>query len=509
MRLSELASALRRCGVTCEVAGGDTEVRAIVSDSREVKPGALFVALPGTKTDGLRYVEDAVRAGAAAVAYTGAHKIEANVPALLVDDAPAAAGLLAAAFLSFPAGRLDLVGVTGTNGKTSCTYLLESIWAAAGERPGVVGTVSVRWPGHERSATITTPAAVDLQYLLQEMARAGATCAAIEVSSHALAQKRVAGCTFAAAIFTNLTRDHLDYHGDEERYFSAKSSLFFDYLRADGIAVINLDDPYGARLARALAGRAKVLGFSSAGAAGAYARPLDVTVGLDGLRGRIRVGNDEIVLACPLLGRVNLENCLAAVAVAHGLGVGIDRIEEGLRACRPVPGRLERVDCARPSVLVDYAHTPDALARVLDAVRDLCQGRTIVVFGCGGDRDRGKRPLMARAAAERAHVCILTSDNPRSEDPLAILREIESGLSERMVKRSAAELAAVDAGGYTVEPDRARAIALALELACADDVVVVAGKGHETYQEVAGVRRPFDDRAVVRELRAQGRAAAR
>jgi UDP-N-acetylmuramoyl-L-alanyl-D-glutamate--2,6-diaminopimelate ligase len=502
VKISVLATELSARGVRCtRVGAGDPAVCGVTSDSRFVAHGDLFIALPGAKTDGSRFVSDALRAGAHAVACKPGVTLPAGVPGLVVDDPARACGQLAAVVYGDPARRLTLVGVTGTNGKTSCTYLLESMWSAAGEPAGVIGTVSIRWPGHEEKAAMTTPDAPLLQSKLRAMVEAGCTCAAIEVSSHALSQYRVEGCEFNGAIFTNLTRDHLDYHGDEETYFSAKAALFLDHLRADGVAVLNADDPYAMRLANRLPGK-RIRTFSIRPNADAWAVPLDVRCELNGLRGRIRLGEETLRVETMLIGLPNLANVLAAAALARSLGVPVDAVEGGIRARPPVPGRLERVGRGTPVVLVDYAHTPDALERTLATTREMTRGRLIVVFGCGGDRDRGKRPIMGRAAATAADVCVLTSDNPRSEDPLDILRSIEEGFQGRATKCSVHELSEPGASGYAVEPDRERAIAAALALAQAADVVVIAGKGHEDYQEVAGVRRAFDDRQVVQRLQA-------
>ena len=464
MKISVLATELSARGVRNRRVGTvDPDVRGVTCDSRSVAHGDLFVALPGRKTDGSKFVAAAVSAGASAIACAPEATLPADVSGLVVDDLARACGQLAAVVYGDPARRLTLAGVTGTNGKTSCTYLLESMWSAAGEAAGVIGTVSIRWPGHEEKAAMTTPDAPLLQSKLHAMVEAGCTSAAIEVSSHALSQYRVEGCEFHGAIFTNLTRDHLDYHGDEETYFSAKAALFLDHLCSDGVAVLNADDPYAMRLANRLPGK-RVRTFSVRREADAWAVPLDVRCGLDGLHGRIRLGDETLHLETMLIGLPNLANVLAAAALARSLGVPLDAVESGVRARLPVPGRLERVGRGTPVVLVDYAHTPDALERTLATTREMTRGRLIVVFGCGGDRDSGKRPIMGRAAAVAADVFVLTSDNPRSEDPLDILRAIEEGVADHATKRSAHELEGSRARGYAVEPDRERAIALALAL---------------------------------------------
>ena len=499
MRISELSTRLRERGFRTDTTGPDAEVTGATSDSRRVAAGDIFVALPGARTDGARFTADALAAGAVAVACIpgGAPP---DAPALLVDDIARAAGHLASLVYGEPGRTLELVGVTGTNGKTSCTYLLESIWLAAGIDPGVIGTVSVRWSGHEETAAMTTPAASDLQRALAAMIEAGVAAAAVEISSHALSQHRAAGCAFDAAIFTNLTRDHLDYHGDAESYFEAKASLFLEHLAADGVAVLNADDSYAMRIANRLEA-AQVRTFSTEHGASTYAHVRDVKIGLEGIDARVALGADEIRVDTCLVGLPNLANVLAAAAAAHARGIAVDAIEAGIHKCRPVPGRLERVGSALPVVFVDYAHTPDALERTLATARTLARGRLIVAFGCGGDRDRGKRPMMGAIAARGADVCVLTSDNPRSEEPAAIVAEIEAGVDGIMPESTFERLADPKAHGYAVEVDRERAIEAALALASPDDVVVIAGKGHETYQEVAGVRRHFDDREVVARLR--------
>jgi UDP-N-acetylmuramoyl-L-alanyl-D-glutamate--2,6-diaminopimelate ligase len=502
VRLSALVSQLATRGFESEHLGADADVSNVTSDSRAVVPGDLFVALPGARTDGSRFIAQARSRGAAAVACAAGGPI--GVPTLVVRDIARAAGYIAAAVYDHPAQRVQLVGVTGTNGKTSCTYVLESIWRAAGERAGVIGTVSVRWPGREEKAAMTTPAAADLQRTIRAMADAGCRCVAMEVSSHALDQHRAAGCSFSAAVFTNLTRDHLDYHGDEESYFAAKAKLF-DHLSDGGVAVLNADDAFSMRIASRLPA-ARVRTFSLRPDANAWAKPLAVDCGLAGLRGTIRVGTDTIEVRTRLVGAPNLANVLAAAATARALGVVPAAIAAGIAACAAVPGRLERVGTGFPVVLVDYAHTPDALERTLATVRDMTPARLIVVFGCGGDRDKGKRPLMGGAAARIADVAVLTSDNPRSEDPLAILADIERGIEAGCPRLAPERLRA--ARGYAVQPDRETAISLALGIAREADVVVVAGKGHEDYQEIAGVRRPFDDRQVVARLQAGVRASA-
>jgi UDP-N-acetylmuramoyl-L-alanyl-D-glutamate--2,6-diaminopimelate ligase len=482
MRLAELLAALDEAGT---LEGRDVEVGGVAIDSRRVQPGDVFFALPGLRTDGRRHVGEALARGASAVVGVDAADA-AGVPVVHAAAPRRLLGRLAARLAGDPSADLVLVGVTGTNGKTTTTYLLESIWHAAGRRPGVIGTVAYRFAGTRRPALFTTPEAPELQATLAEMRAAGTTDVALEVSSHALAQERVAGCRFDAAVFTNLTRDHLDFHGDAERYYAAKARLFGELLPASGkpdpVAVVNVDGPGGARLAAEVPTRCVRVGR----APGADVRPLGAETTLAGMRGAIALGGHRLAFTSPLVGAAHLENVLGAAATAWALGIDPDAIARGLAALTPPPGRLEQIAGPGFTVVVDYAHTPDALARALAVLRPLVSGRLITVFGCGGDRDRGKRPLMGEAAAHGSDVVVLTSDNPRTEDPLRILAEIEEGVRRAGV------------GEHVVEPDRRAAIAVALGLARPGDLVLVAGKGHEDYQIVGTERRHLDDREEVR-----------
>jgi UDP-N-acetylmuramoyl-L-alanyl-D-glutamate--2,6-diaminopimelate ligase len=507
MKLRELVARAGARGLDAELRDDSAEgvvVGGIRVDSRLVEPGDLFVAIPGTRQDGAAFVADARRRGAAAVACDAAHA-PAGFPSVIAADPAAAAGYLASSFHDDPSEAFELVGVTGTNGKTSCTYLLEAVWLAAGRRPGVIGTIAQRCPAFERRSSMTTPSAVDLQHLLADLRGAGCDTVAMEVSSHALDQRRVAGCRFRGALFTNLTRDHLDYHVTEEAYFAAKASLFHRWLDpAAGVAVLNADDARVVTLAAQLVSH-DVWTTSTTPGVPARAVVVSADCRLEGTYAVFDLDGTRIEVRSPLVGAANLANLLSVAALARGLGVESAAIAAGLSACAAVPGRMQRVmpppDSApgpRPAVFVDYAHTPDALQRSLEALDEHCRGRVVVVFGCGGDRDRGKRPVMGRIAAELADVAVLTSDNPRSEDPHAILAEIEAGIGAGMARCSAAELAGPTTGGYLVEADRLTAIETAIAVASAEDVVLVAGKGHEDYQETAGVQRHFDDREVVR-----------
>ncbi len=472
------------------------DVRSLAVDSRKVGPGALFAALKGVLADGADFAPQAVLGGAAAV--LSDRELDVAPAALVVARDPRRAFSQAASrFHGEPSKQMRLIGVTGTNGKTTTAYLVEQIAAALGLRTGLIGTVESRWPGGSAAATHTTPESHELQELLVRIAKAGAQLVSMEVSSHALAQERVAGCTFAAAAFTNLTRDHLDYHGTLEAYFEAKARLFRELLPAGAPAVLNLDDARLAELARERPGS---IGFTTRGAAGARLEARGLSSDLEGIRFDLRGGFGEARIESPLIGAHNAENLLAALGLLLGLGMPMEELAAAASLARGAPGRLERVpDPGGRVVLVDYAHTDDALARVLDAVRAAAGGkaRILCVFGCGGDRDRGKRPLMGQAAARRADLVVVTSDNPRTEDPLTILADIEPGLSKHKRKMGISD-ARAGRDGYCVIPDRSAAIELALRCARPGDAVVIAGKGHEDYQIVGTEKRSFDDRVEAR-----------
>jgi UDP-N-acetylmuramoyl-L-alanyl-D-glutamate--2,6-diaminopimelate ligase len=459
------------------------EVGSIHYDSRKVQPGSMFVAIRGLVADGNSFIDSARRKGAVAV--VSELPAQGDHPWLQVPDARSALALLAAALFANPAAALELVGVTGTNGKTTTTYLIEAGLAAAGRKAGLIGTVQYRTGDRVVDATRTTPESSDLQALLREMVDAGCSYAVFEVSSISLALKRVAGCAFKAAVFTNLTRDHLDFHGDMDRYFQAKRLLFEEQLRPDGVAVLNSDDDRVRELGPSL--RRRVLTF-------ALGRPADITteeldISLAGVRFRARTPAATFDVRSPLIGRFNVQNLLGAIGALVALDVPPEAIQAGLAACAGVPGRLERVSVGQDfTVVVDYAHTDDGLKKLLEAVRELKPGRIITVFGCGGDRDRTKRPLMGAVAARLSDVVVVTSDNPRSESPEAIIDEIRRGINGGKKPES------------TFIVDRREAIAHALSLAGSGDIVVIAGKGHETYQVVRDRTLPFDDREVAKEL---------
>jgi UDP-N-acetylmuramoyl-L-alanyl-D-glutamate--2,6-diaminopimelate ligase len=453
---------------------GNPLVEDVVYRTADVTAGALFCAVRGTRVDGHDFAPQAVAAGAVAV--LAERRLDLPVPQVLVPSVREAMGPVAAELFGHPARELTMAGVTGTNGKTTTTYLLESIFRAAGLAPGVIGTTGVRLDGRPAPLDRTTPEAPDLHRLLRRMAEEGVRAVAMEVSSHGLEQHRVGGVRFDVAVFTNLSQDHLDYHGTLERYLAAKARLFTPELAER--AAVNADDEAG----RTLAGRGLPT-ITYAIDTQADIRATDVHVTAEGVS--FRAGDLEVTSR--LRGRFSVYNCLAAVAAARQLGIEDGAIAQGIAALPGVPGRIEPVEAGQEFlVLVDYAHTPDSVENVLAAARALAARRLIVVLGCGGDRDRGKRPLMGEAATRAADLTVVTSDNPRSEDPLAIIAEIEPGARR-------------GGGEFVVEPDRRVAIRLALARAGAGDVVVIAGKGHESGQEFADRTIPFDDRTVARE----------
>jgi len=487
---------LAGCGA--ETSGGakaNVEVTGLALDSRAVKAGDLFFALPGARADGAQFAQDAVKAGAAAV--VAEKKLDVKAPCFVVSAGGGrkAAALAAANFYKKPAAELVLLGVTGTNGKTTTTYLLESICAAGGATTGLIGTIRYKYAGKTIDPSHTTPDAIALHKLLREMVDAGTDTVVMEVSSHALAQDRVHGLTFRAAAFTNLTRDHLDYHRDLEDYFQAKRRLFSDYLSPGGVGVVNGDDTYAARLYNELRGQKRMAWkFSRVGNGEISAADVELT--LNGIKATLKTPAGDIPVKSALVGPHNLENILAATGMALGAGYSRRDVQDGIERCKQVPGRMERVDAGGVTALIDYAHTDDALRRALESARTVGRGRVIVVFGCGGDRDKGKRPLMGAAAAEGADLAVVTSDNPRTEDPDHIISEIIPGLEKGGLRRMSAGKAKAGEKGYLVEVDRKAAIELAAQLAKQGDLIVVAGKGHEPYQEIDGERHPFNDRAV-------------
>lgn len=498
------------------------KISAITSDSRLVKPGSLFVAVPGFSIDGHDFVDEAVAKGCAAVMVErGNYDIgsyhDPNTALIEVNDTRAALGQVAASFYGHPAQEMKLIGITGTNGKTTTTYLLEAMIKEAGGNPGVIGTVNYRYNGLEVPAPFTTPEAVTLQKLLRRMADNGVTHVIMEVSSHALEQKRLQGLLFDVAVFTNLSRDHLDFHGDMESYFFSKRKLFFEYLKKDGKAVVidstglggaeenvETESDWGNRLVEELLDSAEWQSLSkkdedivTCGMTNTKIHVESFKDSLDGIEAEIITPAGYFHLNSSLVGEFNLKNLLGVIGVGLAMGIDLDVIERGLGKANKTPGRLERVECGKKvGVFVDYAHTPDALKNVLKTLRTLVTGRLIVVFGCGGDRDQGKRPLMGEVVGRLADVALVTSDNPRSESPAKILKEIEFGLQNSDLKRMRAEALLSRPGlrGYDIIESRREAIAVALRYAKPGDLVLISGKGHEDYQITSAGKIFFDDR---------------
>jgi UDP-N-acetylmuramyl-tripeptide synthetase len=507
--LAALLAALPNEGLVVQ---GDASVAvsAVSADSRRVMPGTLFVALPGARTSGLEYVGEASARGAAAVALPvdadlRGLAIGQSLPIVRCASAQRFVALAASQLAGRPSERMRVVGITGTSGKTTTSYLLESIFRAGGHSPGVVGTIEYRFPGHHEDAPLTTPDAVALQALLARMLAAQVSHVAIEVSSHALAQDRATGVAFDVGIFTNCSRDHLDYHGDMDDYLAAKARLFRELLPASGKAsraVLNVEDARVMSLAGSLAVPVTTFGR------GGDVSCVKLVTDMSGMRGTIDLGGVRMPFATRMIGAPHLANILAAAAAARELGFAAAVIQAGIESLTGVPGRLEGVRAGQPfAVVVDYAHKPDALERSLASLRELTSGRLIVVFGCGGDRDKGKRPLMGEIAGRLADLVIVTSDNPRTEEPMAIIDAIEAGV-RAAARTPVASLALGQTGladGYVVVPERRAAIALAIQAARAGDLVLIAGKGHEDYQIVGTTKQHLDDREEARTaLRARG-----
>lgn len=465
--------------------GADTvNVTSLCYDSRRATAGSLFFALPGEHASGAEFAADAIARGASAVV-SAAQIRDCSIPVALVPDARSAMAEIARVFYNDPASALRCVGVTGTNGKTTTAFLVKHLLDSARMRCGLLGTIRYVVGNEAFPAARTTPESADVQELLSRMLAAGDRAVAMEVSSHALVQNRVSGIEWDAAIFTNLTQDHLDYHKTMEAYFAAKASLFqsmFEQKGKRGKSIVNLDDRYGTRLIEMLPRQAKPITYGL-GVAADF-RAVDPRSDVNGTQYKLEAKGRQYLVRLPLIGRFNVYNSLAALAAASALGLELRAAVQALANAPQVPGRLERVPARRNfGVYVDYAHTDDALTNVLGTLRELGPRRLIVVFGCGGDRDRAKRPLMARAAEQLADYAILTSDNPRSEEPERILADMKTGLR---------------GSAHEIVVDRREAIYRAIALAEAGDIVLIAGKGHENYQEVNGTRTPFDDVSVAR-----------
>jgi len=483
--IGAIASAQNEAGLLVEQRGStNVVITDVTDDSRVVTDGALFIAVKGTERDGHDYLAAAAESGAVAAIVEDASRTD--LPALVVNDGRRAAAIAAAAFFDWPARDLQLVGVTGTNGKTTTVNMLRHLLDSDTARSASIGTLGIAIGSEAETLAggggLTTPGPVELQRVFRALLDAGVRRVAMEVSSHSLDQRRVEGVSFDVGVFTNLTRDHLDYHGTMEKYFAAKSRLI-EHLRPHGTVVYNLDDPAWA----ALETERRRVSFSER-VTTAEVHAEDVRFNARGSEWVLCLAGEREPVRLPLIGDFNVINALGAAAAAYALGLPAARIAGALSTMPQVPGRLE-VLRSSPTVLRDYAHTPDALERALDAVRPFVDGRLIVVFGCGGDRDRGKRPVMGSIAEQKADLAIVTSDNPRTENPERILDDIEGGMTRRNHER--------------IE-DRRGAIARALDIAAPDDVIVLAGKGHETYQVRGMIKYPFDEKIIVRELSVAG-----
>jgi UDP-N-acetylmuramoyl-L-alanyl-D-glutamate--2,6-diaminopimelate ligase len=503
MRLPLLMKEIELLGIEGDP---DGDVRSVCYNSGQCERESLFVAIPGIRTDGHRFIGDALTRGARFIVHERDFVPPPGVTSIRVRDSRQVLGRLGRNFFGHPSASLCLIAVVGTNGKTTITYLLEAILRAAGHSVGVLGTVDYRYGESHFPAPNTTPESFEMQRILREMADHGVTHVVSEVSSHAIDLRRVDDCAFDLGIFTNLTQDHLDYHKTMESYFRAKRRFFSEVLPGGGKnrprgMIVNGDDPWGERIIREVAGGRLTYGLDN---------PCDVTaapfsLSLDGIEATIRLEGEALDIASPLMGRFNLYNILAAAAAARAIAIPKEAIRTGIGGLAQVPGRLEKVSAAgQPAVFVDYAHTDDALRRVLENLSGFRAGpagdtgRLITVFGCGGDRDRGKRPLMGGAATTLSDFAIVTSDNPRTEEPLSIIREIETGIRAPKFTDIAA-WSKQGQKGYVVMPDRREAIAAAIGHAGAADIVLIAGKGHEDYQIVGTRKFPFDDRETARE----------
>jgi UDP-N-acetylmuramoyl-L-alanyl-D-glutamate--2,6-diaminopimelate ligase len=477
----------------------DPEISSLHFNSREVQPGGLFVAIPGLKFDGHEYIDSAVIRGAAAV--ISQKPLALNVWNIEVEDTRKALATLSSHFYGNPSEHLKIIGITGTNGKTTTAFIIEKILLQAGFSVGVMGTLNCRFGGKIMDLSMTTPESLDLHRILAEMLADGVTHVVMEASSHAIFLNRIDACWMDVAVFTNLTQDHLDFHGNMEDYWQTKKSLFTEHLakgpkKNKAIAVVNCNDPQGKNLFKELPSALSV-GFDDC----CHLWPEIIRKDQNGMEGVISTPEGMFKFETPLIGQYNVENMLCAAGACLALGLPLNIIRSGIESVEFVPGRLQSIPNGMDRfVFVDFAHTPDALENVLLTLRNLTTDRIICVFGCGGDRDREKRPLMGQIAASLANICIITSDNPRCEDPMAIIENILSGVKKQGLSPFSPEDAinATTARGYVVEPDRSKAIDLAIRISRHWDMILIAGKGHETYQIIGNQTVPFDDRLIAK-----------
>ncbi len=457
----------------------DIEVADITAHSKEVKPDSIFVALRGHRTNGALYIEEAVKNGAVCVIAEEEVSVPESITVVRVKDARKAMAQIAAKFYGNPSKSLNLIGITGTNGKTTTSYLVASCLKKQGAKVGIVGTIGYRLEDQLIPAPLTTPDCLTLQRLFKQMKENGIKDVVMEVSSHSLVCQRVAGCEFKIAVFTNLSQDHLDFHKDMETYYEAKKVLFKHHLDPEGKAIINLDDRWGKRLLNELNGQ-RVITYGMSSEADVFVE--GYCLSLEGIEAKIITPLGKLEISSELIGRPNLYNILAAAAAAIGLGIPLNQIKLGLEDVKGVPGRLERIE-GKVDVIIDYAHTPDALNQVLRTLRPLCKGNLITVFGCGGDRDKGKRPIMGQIASELSDFVIVTNDNPRTEPSRQIIQDIEMGIKKDKP--------------YCIVPDRRQAILWAIKHAQRGDIVLIAGKGHEDYQIIGDKKYHFSDKEEV------------
>jgi UDP-N-acetylmuramoyl-L-alanyl-D-glutamate--2,6-diaminopimelate ligase len=501
MKLFELIGGLDLVNISGDL---HREVSHICFSSGQCRQGSLFVAVPGLKNDGHDFIDDAISRGAEFIVHEKVLQLPSQIVAMQVADSRRALGILAKNYFGNPSAGLTLLAIIGTNGKTTISYLLESILMEAGCKPGVLGTVNYRYNNKVYDAPNTTPESYEMQKIMRMMVDDGVTHVVAEVSSHAIDLKRVDDCDFDFGVFTNLTRDHLDYHLTMENYFQAKKRFFAEILPGSHKMrsykmVINADDPWGQRILREVSMPALAYGIES----DCVIKAEKYELSLDGIETEINLAGDTVFIKSPLIGKFNLYNILAAMGAAFILQIPAEVIQKGIERLSHVPGRLESVVAAAGiNIFVDYAHTDDALRRVLQNLNGLKKKKIITVFGCGGNRDKGKRPLMGEAAVTYSDVTIVTSDNPRLEDPLAIIADIEEGIDGRKFKKVESDCLTFDGEKklYTVIPDRKKAIEAAINAAGKGDIILIAGKGHEDYQILGAEKIPFDDRVVARQI---------
>ncbi len=481
----------------------DPDISSIHSDSRSVKPGGLFIAVKGFETDGHNYINDAFERGAVAV--VSEQRMQGNPMVVQVKDTRKAMASIAARFYGYPSRDVCLVGITGTNGKTTTAWILESIFNEAGFSSGVIGTINMRYGGRIHDTSVTTPDSIELQKALFDMKMAGVTHVIMEVSSHGIDLNRIADCDFDVGVFTNLTQDHLDYHKTMGRYFSCKKRFFTKFLikgtkASKAAAVINIDSEYGEKIAHSV--KVRLVKTSCDCSAKADLKAENIKEDISGMKGAINIAGKSFPFRSGFTGHFNLENMLSAAGSAYALGIAPEIIIRGIEKCSAVPGRLERIETSgKRFIFVDYAHTPDAMENILKTLRQRAPARLICVFGCGGDRDKKKRPLMGKIALKYCDLSIVTSDNPRSEPPISIIQDILKGMEEESpVKYSFEDIKfGFNARGFFVEPDRKQAIETALMVSGEDDIIVVSGKGHETYQVLSTGTIDFDDRQIIKD----------